>query len=167
MTSAPPPFPKTNSFRQSCGIGVVRFDAMSRLLSFQGPSTPSRDHATPPEKSPSRGGNTPNKSNRSARPKKSAGRGRDPIGSTNAPLGATGSSPKEEEASFVETEIHKTLRKTLLGIRKASREWDETVRGGFQAAKDMVDARTTIQYAILATARYTDFSDLSSYIETP
>jgi hypothetical protein len=115
---------------------------MSRLASFQGPSTPSKSPIASPNSPRSPEGNTPTKINRSARPRQQGGRKKNQVDAASA----LNPSALDDVAVFIENEIHKELRETLLDIRRTARSWEDLVRGdGFKAAKEIIDARTTIQ----------------------
>jgi hypothetical protein len=146
---------------------------MSRLASFQGPSTPSKSPVNPSEQvspSPSSKGRKSIKSKQQhgknasgtvvqspsspspARPNPSQ-RKANVTGSPHAiakdePLNL---STHLDVSGFIETAVHKRLRQTLFEVRSAARKWEEATKvDGFKAAKDIVDARTLIEYMIPA-----------------
>jgi hypothetical protein len=82
--------------------------------------------------------------NRSARPRQQAGRRKNQVDPTSA-LNGDNPSALNDAAAFIKNETHKELRETLLDIRSTANSWEDLVRDGFKAAKEMVDARTTIQ----------------------
>lgn len=135
---------------------------MSRLASFQGPSTPSKspvnvvDQTTSPLSPSSKGKRTNNKSKRDPKPTLSpepvtpSKRGHVPaIGSPIRVSEKNDSAPlisSHDVPTVTETNVHKRLRQILFDIRSASKRWDELIRlEGFKAAKEMVDARTLIE----------------------
>lgn len=121
---------------------------MSRLASFQGPSTPSKSPIASPGSLRSPEGNTLTKINRSARPRQQGGRRKNQVDPGSA-LNGVNPSVLDDTAAFIENDTHKELRETLLDIRRTARSWEDLVRGdGFKAAKEMVDSRTTIQLEI-------------------
>jgi hypothetical protein len=144
---------------------------MSRLASFQGPSTPSKTPVNPSEQaspSPSKGKKStkprqqqgknssgtvvqsPSSSSSPARPNPSQKKAK-VTGSPHAiakdePLNL---STHQDVSGFIETAVHKRLRQTLFEIRGAARRWEEATKvDGFKAAKEIVDARTLIEYVI-------------------
>jgi len=144
---------------------------MSRLASFQGPSTPSKTPVNPSEQaSPS-----PSKGKKSTKPRQQQGKNvsgtvvQSPSSSpsparpnpSQKKANATGSphaiakdealnlSIHPDVSEFIETAVHKRLRQTLFEIRGAARRWEEATKvDGFKAAKEIVDARTMIEYVV-------------------
>lgn len=124
---------------------------MSRLASFQGPSTPSKT----PVQSP---GTSQSQSPRST----PGGKSRKHSNNTKTPTKST-PTPKQNYdqdfwSNFVEpeTELQKNLRSTLVDIRIACRTFDDLVKGeGFKAAKEMVDARTGIACVLFSSTAKT------------
>jgi hypothetical protein len=132
---------------------------MSRLASFHGPSTPSK---SPVE---AQGIGTSNATQTPTTPKKGKGKGAskpknasdaDAVGgkAPSSPLGTPHKvvSPRSEgrrgqalSAEFLETPFHASFRQIVQDIKSVAKKWDETIKGqSFKAAKELVDARTTI-----------------------
>jgi hypothetical protein len=132
---------------------------MSRLASFHGPSTPNKN----PVEAQSIG--IPNAIQTQTTPKRSKGKGStkaknlsdaDTVGgrAPSSPLGTPYkvASPRSEgrrgqalSAEFLETPFHASLRQLVQDIKIVAKKWDETIKGqSFKAAKELVDARTTI-----------------------
>lgn len=127
---------------------------MSRLASFQGPSTPSKNPVNTSEYaplSPSSKGKKSSKSRQNPRP--ASDQPPEPPSSPSTPTRKNrpaASSPvpitaHEQSFDFVESTVHKRLRQTLLEVRGVTKRWDELTKvDGFKAAKEIIDARTLI-----------------------
>jgi hypothetical protein len=132
---------------------------MSRLASFHGPSTPSKN----PVEAQVIG--TLNPTQTPTTPKKGKGKGTsktkntsdaDTVGARapSSPLGTPHkvASPRSEgrrgqaiNAEIFETSFHESFRQIVQDIKTVAKKWDETIKGqSFKAAKELVDARTTI-----------------------
>ncbi|KIM25458.1 hypothetical protein M408DRAFT_26236 [Serendipita vermifera MAFF 305830] len=131
---------------------------MSRLASFQGPSTPSKNPVNTSEYaplSPSSKGKKSSKSRQNPRP--ASDQPPEPPSSPSTPTRKNrpaASSPvpitaHEQSFDFVESTVHKRLRQTLLEVRGVTKRWDELTKvDGFKAAKEIIDARTLIDNAL-------------------
>ncbi|PVF99822.1 hypothetical protein CPB86DRAFT_261923 [Serendipita vermifera] len=132
---------------------------MSRLASFHGPSTPNKNPVEGQRTGP------PNATQTTSTPKRGKGKGASKIKTTSDADAGGGrsqfsppstphkvTSPRAEghkelatDVEFLESPFHKSFRQIIQEIRSVAKSWDDLIKGqSFKAAKELVDARTTI-----------------------